>query len=365
MSLYEMAEQNEEVHKILIDPFLNHQEATDEINNLFSREVTSRTSVRRARDKMGVRSPNSPLHLVSGSPDHSFESRSVPVEKIREFMAYDQRMRDVIETFEEYPEPVNEPWPEGKPATVVVVGDYQIGYHDRDFIEKQCEIIRDVQPDIIISTGDDCDFSSISKYAQGLPDQFGRTIHEERQMWVEDIAPAINEAAPNAIKRMCDSNHIRRLPMAIEKYIPGLRDAPELFVKNFLKLDELGWVFDDGPTEFLPGVIYSHGDEFNATSRTQATKHREVIKTRQANIVFGHTHQAALNTTALGYGYNMETYWSLNVGHGMQMREAKYIKSTSPDWSRGIGIIHYDGVTAYPELHLEVGGKIRVDGVSY
>lgn len=326
--------------EILNDRDLNHQEATDEIQSYGV--STSRTSVRRARERLNVESSHYNAGQGRGRVVESPELNVPPS-----------------------PKPDYSMWPKGKPATVVVIGDYQIGLHDRDFIEKQCEIIRDVQPDIIISTGDDCDFSSISRFAQGLPDQFGRTLHQERQMWVEDIAPAINEAAPHAQKRMCDSNHIRRLPMAIEKLIPGLRDAPELFVKNFLKLDELGWAFDEGPTEFLPGVVYSHGDEFGATSRGQANKSREVIRTRQASIVFGHTHQAGLSTTALGYGYNMSPKFSLSVGHGMILREAKYIKSTSPDWSRGIGIIHFDGEDSFPELHLEMGGKIRVDGRVY
>lgn len=354
MSLYEYAAEDEMVYDILTDRTLNHQQALEDLREYFRDEsFSSRTSVRRAREKLGVRSPESPLYLVP-DPDPRATFVSV-VEKSRELNS-----RLAQGTVED-----TKIWPLGKPATVVVVGDYQIGFHDRAFIDKQCEIIRDLNPDIIISSGDECDQSSVSRWSQGLPEQFGRTLHEERQIWVEEIAPQINEAAPNAVKRMCDSNHIRRLPVAIEKYIPGLRDAPELFVKNFLKLPELGWIFDEEPTEFLPGVVYSHGDEFGATSKSQASKAREVIKTRQKNIVFGHTHQAALNTTALGYGFNMQTYWSMNVGHGMRLREAKYIKSTSPDWSRGIGIIYFDGQESYPELHLEVGGKIRVDGKVY
>lgn len=252
------------------------------------------------------------------------------------------------------------------PKTVAVIGDYQIGLHDRDFIDRQCEILRDLKPDVLLSTGDELDFTSLGSWVQGLPAQYERTIHEERQVWVEEIAPQINEAVgPDCEKRMCDSNHLRRLPKAIEQFMPGARDMPELFVPNFMKLGEFGWHWDEMPYEFLPGCVYSHGDDWGVTSRAQAVKFRETVKTRQANIVYGHSHQAALNTTALGYGYEMETYWALNTGNGMKMREARYIRSTSPDWSRGIGIIHWDGESAHPELHLEIRGKIYVNGRRY
>lgn len=344
--LLTLAQVDQRVMDALVDTSLNHQRATEVING-FIFPPTSRTSVRRAREELGVVSPQTTFNYF------------------RENVLGNEFVQVANENPVPAPVLVPEMWPEGTPATVVVVGDYQIGLHDDEFIKKQCDIIADVDPDIIISTGDDCDFTAVGRWVQGLPDQFGRTIHEERQIWVEEIAPLFNAAAPNAIKRMCDSNHIRRLPQAIERYIPGLRDAPELFVKNFLKLDELGWIFDEGPTEFLPGVVYSHGDEVGMTSRSQASKAREVIKTRQRSIVFGHTHQAALNTTALGYGFNMTPQFSLNVGHGMRLREASYIKSTSPDWSRGIGILYYDGENVHPSLHLESGGRIRVNGKVY
>lgn len=251
------------------------------------------------------------------------------------------------------------------PVTVAVIGDYQIGKHDRKFIDRQCEIIRDLKPDMIVSTGDEVDFTQISRHVKGLPGEYeGLSLDKERQIWVE-IAKQINEAAPEAEKRMCASNHLRRLPAALERYLPGLRDLPELAIPTLLKLEELGWTWDPVPTEILPGVVYSHGDEFMVTTRTQQSKTREVIKTRRANVIYGHSHQAGLATTALGYGYNMETFWSLNVGHGMQVQNAEYVKSTSPDWSRGIGVVHWDGSAAHPELHLEINGKIRVNGRTY
>lgn len=334
MSLYDLARVNQAVFDILSDESLNHQEAVGEINDLQGRTgfTTSRASVRRARERLGVYSPES---TVSGG--------RVPRESTGSVVSgpgvRDERL-------------------------AVVIGDYQIGCHDRDFIDRQCEIIRDLKPDLIISTGDELDFTNLGRWVKGLPGEYTGTIQSERDAWIE-ISKQLTESAPNAEKRMCDSNHIRRLPMAVEKYLPGLVDMPELFVKNFLKLEELGWHFDELPYEVLPGVVYSHGDDWSVTSRGQASKFREVVKTRQANVIFGHSHQASLNTTAMGYGYKMSTHWALNVGHGMQLREAKYIKSTSPDWSRGIGIVHFDGDTAYPELHLELNGKMHVDGRTY
>lgn len=349
MTLYDDAMRDDDLYQVLMDTNLNHQQAYEKIQfGLFVE--TSRTSVRRAREQLGVLSPE------STAPVYSAAALSVT-----------ERSRDLNHRLasEAYEKPSPETWSRGVPAVAVIIGDYQIGLHDRAFIDRQCQIIRDLNPDIVISTGDELDFTSLGRWVQGLPGQYGRSIHEERQVWVNEIAPQISEAAPNAQKRMCDSNHIRRLPQSVERLMPGLADAPELFVKNFLHLDELGWVFDEGPTEFLPGVVYSHGDDWNVTSRGQSQKFREVIKTRQANVVFGHSHQAGLYTTALGYGYNMDTKFALNVGHGMVLREAQYIKSTSPDWSRGIGILYYDGESVHPELHLEVGGKIRVNGKSY
>lgn len=251
--------------------------------------------------------------------------------------------------------------------TVVVIGDYQIGAHDRGFIEKQCEIIRDIKPDMIISTGDELDATSLGRWVRGLPGEFETSFQEELDQWYV-VAKMLNEAAPQAEKRMCRSNHTDRLAVSLNSRLPGLRDLRALELPTLMRLDELGWIYDNpkgSATEFLPGVTYSHGDEWSITSKGQANKAGEMIKERGTHVVFGHSHQAGLYTQALGYNFNMNTKWALNVGSGMAYDQADYIKKGSPNWSRGVGIIHYDGKEAHPDLRLEVNGKIRYDGRTY
>lgn len=249
----------------------------------------------------------------------------------------------------------------------VVIGDYQVGCHDRAFIHRQCEMIKDLRPDTIISTGDELDATSLGRWVRGLPEEFETTLQDELDMWYE-IASWINEAAPNAEKRMCRSNHTDRLPISLRARLPGLRDLRALQLPALMRLDELGWTYDNPPgsaTEFLPGVTYSHGDEWSITSHSQANKAREIVKHRATHVVFGHSHQAGLYTQALGYNFNSEVKWAMNVGTGMAFDRADYIKHGSPNWSRGIGIIYYDGNDAHPELVLDLGGKMRWNGRSY
>lgn len=251
--------------------------------------------------------------------------------------------------------------------TVAVIGDYQIGCHDKAFIEKQCEVIRDIKPDIIISTGDELDATSLGRWTRGMPEEFETTLQDELDQWYE-VAEMINEAAPQAEKRMCRSNHTDRLAVSLRSRLPGLRDLRALELPNLMRLSDFGWIYDNPPgsaTEFLPGVTYSHGDEWSITSKGQANKAGEMIKERGTHVVFGHSHQAGIYTQALGYNFNMRVKWALNVGTGMAFDRADYIKKGSPNWSRGVGIIYYDGTDAFPDLRLEINGKIRYDGRTY
>src|SRR5690606_9656229 len=62
---------------------------------------------------------------------------------------------------------------------VVVIGDSQLGCHAKAFIEKQCEDIRDLKPDVLTSAGADLAATPLGRWTRGMPEEFETSLQAE------------------------------------------------------------------------------------------------------------------------------------------------------------------------------------------
>lgn len=349
--LLQLAQVNQRIYNVLVDPFLNHQEALEELRaDLRDPEFSSRTSVRRAREQLGVRSPESTVSLLP--PEHrvpAFETYMVPPTGYLE------------------PEPLPVTygsWDPSRPATAVFLGDWQTGCENQRLIDASIELIKDLQPDIIGHTGDETDNTVLGRWVKGTGDEYTGTLQDQIDRAERNLR-AISEVAPNSRRHLADSNHNQRLEKSVAERLPGLESLRCLKMEKLLRLNENGWEFHRQQYEILPDLLLFHGHAEGFSSGTPLKRIEDFLLRKGKSFVFGHTHRFGLHTTAQGYEFEMKTLFAANPGHMMELHHADYVRHRSPNWSSGLIIVHYDGTDLYPETVLAKDNNLYYQGKKY
>ena len=125
---------------------------------------------------------------------------------------------------------------------IVCVSDLQVPYHDRRAVSALSNFIKKYKPDEVVSVGDEMDMQTISKWSKGTDLEHEKSIARDR-----DETYRVLESLK--IKHMIRSNHTDRLFNTIKMRAPGLAGLPELELKNFLRLDNLGITYHEKPYE--------------------------------------------------------------------------------------------------------------------
>lgn len=356
MSLYAVARVNQDVFDILNDRDLNHQQATDLLNSGAFGFTTSRTSVRRAREQLGVVSPESPKARESqfwsghreglNEPEYRETFESVTSEDVESTLS--------MVTLELSPEP----------TTALFLGDFQCSLHSVPMLERAIKLIEDVKPDKIIHLGDEVDAGTISRYARGGPEEIEGNLQQElddTHYWLSEM----RRAAPDAEIRICHSNHSRRFEDALQRRLPGFRTLRVLQMESLLGLGELGIHYDRQIQEVLPGLIAAHGDRWGLTSKGQRTKGPQLVRHAGKSIVAGHTHSGMLVSCPIGFDSEPEQSFYMNTGCMMDYAKASYMENNTLEWSQNIGIVHAEGGHLFPELIHAYRGRFRYGGKTY
>lgn len=198
---------------------------------------------------------------------------------------------------------------------IVVFSDPQIDYrrldngelmpvHDERAISAAIQIMRRIQPEVIINCGDTVDLAALSRFKPDS-DHFFRTMGPAFQR-VHDMYAQIRADHPNALIHEVDSNHNTRLKDYVLKNMPavyGMKRAgdpeDEFPVMTYPYLANLrhvgvGWNGGYGADTFVygeeygaPPIVFRHGTE-NSSNGTTASK---VMKNNpETHVVQGHDH---------------------------------------------------------------------------
>ena len=226
---------------------------------------------------------------------------------------------------------------------IVCISDLQVPYHDKRAVDNVATFIRAFKPDTVVSVGDEMDFQTISRWSQGTPLEYERTIARDRDATVQ-----VQEALK--VDHVIRSNHTDRLFNTVMMRAPGLLSLPELELSNFLRFPELGIKYHRRPYELAPGWLLMHGDEGNL-SQNGGTTALNLAKRTGRSVVCGHTHRMGLVHHTEAYsGVPTRTLWGMEVGNLMDMKKASYLKAGYGNWQQGFGILWVDGRTVTPQL---------------
>lgn len=241
---------------------------------------------------------------------------------------------------------------------VWIISDLQVPYHDRKAVDAVAQCITDMKSkdDIVLTIGDEMDMQTISRWSQGTALEWERSIGKDRDATVQVLRDL-------QVQHVIRSNHTDRLYNQIMRRLPGLLGLPEIELKNFLRLPELGIVFHEEAFPVAPGWVAMHGDEAGVSQVAGQTA-QGLSKKVGLSVCCWHTHRLGLQPyTQSVNGRATRTLWGFEVGNLMDMAKAKYAKTHN--WQQGFGLLYVEGsrVTPVP-VPIEKKSFI-VEGVQY
>lgn len=242
---------------------------------------------------------------------------------------------------------------------VFCVSDLQVPYHDRAFVNAMATAIHDLrQPeDIVLTVGDEMDMQTISRWSEGTPLAYEKSVARDRDLTVEVLR---NLGVTDALR----SNHTDRLYNTIMRKAPGLLGLPELELENFLRFPELGITLHKEGFVVAPGWLALHGDEAG-TSQTAGATAAGLSRKTGMSIVCGHTHRAGIQPVTESFnGKVVRTRYGMEVGCAMDLRFAKYTKGIA-NWQQAWAVLHVNGKHVHPELVYVEGRSFTVMGERY
>ena len=180
-----------------------------------------------------------------------------------------------------------------------VVVNHQCDIHapfaDRQALALDYQIVKYMQPHVIVVGSDFADFPTISAYSPDPELDDDDILDNLRPHWWAHI-DALNAAAPNAIKVWISGNHEDRLWRYIDETAPQIRNTTrEAFVDliryqgNVLYLGRIAEI-DVGPLTVLHGDSSCIGD--------MAARKLLTARRFQRSYMFGHNHKDTNYTTS-------------------------------------------------------------------
>lgn len=270
--------------------------------------------------------------------------------------------------------PVKLPKPKAnknKVKTAIILPDPQIGFrrdlvddtldpfHDEKAMSVAIQMIKEVQPDLIVNLGDFIDFASFSRFVQeptfALTTQ--KSIDRGYRFLIEQKL-----AAPNAEVVLIAGNHDIRMNKAIINNASaafGIHRAekpdawPVLSLPFLLRLDELGIKYVDG----YPAGEYWINDNLKCIHgvkvRSNGSTAMAVVADERVSTIFGHVHRMELQYKTVNTRHGFKTRLAFTPGTLARIDGA--VPSTNggidewgrpvkryENWQQGIGVVNYE-----------------------
>ena len=234
----------------------------------------------------------------------------------------------------------------------------QIPFEDKQAIRNLVTFIRSFKPDDVVTIGDEIDFNTLSRFAEGTPEAYEQTLGDDRDRAVQILYDL-------QVTHMVRSNHSDRLYTKIMHKIPSFLSLPELRFEKFMRLDELGITYHRNALPIAPGWIAVHGDHTPLKSQGGLSA-LEAARRYGKSVISGHTHRMGRSsyTEALN-GRKGRILHGVEVGNLMDMSKASYVKGYA-NWQTGFAIMYVHNRNVQVDLiYIEKDGTFVVAGKRY
>jgi len=252
------------------------------------------------------------------------------------------------------------------PELLVVLGDSQLPFANKQLTELSHYFLQDVSPDGLIYIGDLIDFPNLSKFAEN-PD-FTSTVQKGIDLGYSTLRDLRDSAGLKQESELIflEGNHELRLRKALIDKLPQLfgikrADVSEeeksvLHLANLMKFNELGWTYWDKPSDVYPHSEYEVVKGLFATHSGSALRKQAGMSALSSldringSIIMGHTHRLAITHQTRWTGQEMQLYSAIETGTLADLKGLGYSKH--PDWQGGFVTLVVDrkNNTFHPEL---------------
>jgi hypothetical protein len=218
--------------------------------------------------------------------------------------------------------------------------------------------IRSFKPDEVVTIGDEIDFNTISRFADGTPEAYEQTLGDDRDTAVQVLYDL-------QVTAMVRSNHSDRLYTKIMHKIPSFLSLPELRFEKFMRLDELGITYHRNPLPIAPGWVAVHGDHTPIKPHGGLSA-LEAARRYGKSVISGHTHRMGRSSyTEAMNGRKGRILHGVEVGNLMDMSKAGYVKGYA-NWQTGFAIMYVKDRNVQVDLiYIEKDGTFVVAGKRY
>ena len=245
---------------------------------------------------------------------------------------------------------------------IVIISDTQIPFDDRRAVKSVIQFIKDTQPDEVIHIGDLMDYPSPSRWTKGTAEEFSRRIKPDSEQAKKRLLGPLRAAYSGPVG-ILEGNHDKRPFEYLGKFAPALVEYADQFrFENLLDFDGFGVVKLPEFHKPAPGWVITHGDVggIRLSQKAGDTAHNAMLRFNES-VIIGHTHRQGIKPHTFGYGGKVDTLWSMEVGHLMNMKLAQYLKGATANWQSGFALLTVDARHVKPELVPIISGRFSVD----
>lgn len=251
--------------------------------------------------------------------------------------------------------------------TTLVLPDIQYPYQDSLMLSKILGVIKELQPDAILSIGDAIDFPQVSRWSVGTAGAYAPTLQKHIDGFRTDVIVRLRNVAPDSEITWLEGNHDLRIRDFVGKYAAPLRVLRALEIEALFGLEELNISYERGPIRVGTNTYAVHGHESGGYASTPQAWDNKFVKRygSEKNIIFGHTHQPFITTRATGFDGKVKPWFTMNVGSIMDPTHATYVKDGAVSWVMSFALLRDDGKRVWPELITANDRSFWVNGVKY
>lgn len=257
-----------------------------------------------------------------------------------------------------------------KIKTCVIVPDIQIGYfrdrsgdltaiHDEEAISIALQIIKDINPQLIVCNGDNLDFPEFSKYR--TTPAFAQTTQTSIDR-AALFAAEMRMAAPKAKIVWLAGNHEERLPNYILDNASAAFGLKKGLHSSSWPVMSIPYLcnFDKQKIEYIPG--YPAGDYWinnnlkvihGTKVKTGANTAHAYLRDEKVSVIYGHIHRIETAYKTRRDVHGSSTIMAASMGclsridgavpsmKGSKDLDGRPVK-VSEDWQQGIGVVTYE-----------------------
>lgn len=249
---------------------------------------------------------------------------------------------------------------------VVQWPDTHIPDHNPRAVRSMLRFLAEVQPDLVIFTGDLYDFLSVARWTADTVDEKGEHLQREIDAGWRILNEFRNVYEGRAV--FLPGNHEERLAKWGRMRGKGIYGIDALKLGSLLGLDALDIETPAGADtaerafQFAPDAVAIHGAAIHSKAGYSVTKELDRFGLA-TSVVMGHTHRLA---TVYRQAWGGKRLWGVEGGHFMDQRKANYLSYGVADWQQGFSVIHVSkGVSVPTVVPMTAGGRFVYERTAY